>query len=621
MQQEVTGASKYSQKASEAPADVTVISAADVRRYGWKNLSDVLRSVRSFYLTNDRTYQYVGIRGVSPPGDLNNRILFTIDGVRVNDSFFDSVMMGETFPLDLDLIDRIEIIRGPGSSLYGGNAMFGVINLITRSGRDFDGTETGIGAASRNTYDGRVSAGRAEGNREWLISATKAHSGGGSYEFADIAPGAMTSNKTDAESWKRVFGKISVNDWQASLIYGFRQKYVPTGSYGTIFNDPNHHEDDTYLLSDVSKLHRINTEQELYFRAFTGLYKYQALWPNDNSNLDGRSYVMGDESIMSQWQGLETHLTSPLGPNQRWITGLEYTHSKNSYGYTENPPLSIYSYTPATGIINQFGAYAQDEIKLNENSQLTLGLRNGHSTNFGGNWSPRLAFVFQPYPTDTYKILYGTAFRNPDFFEHFNAPAGYQLKPEKIKSLEGILQHRLNSEMTLTVNVFKNEIHNVIQQDSAYYSFNATPIVTQGTELEWETRLHSDAQFRLSYSYQTTHQDSIHPDNSPMSMLKANLSLSPAPNWTSGLEAQGISSRQAGSGSITLGGYAVANLSIAYHAPDNRWRMTGSIYNLFDHPYTDPIQFDPNIQTYYGVSRSSLAQDGRLYKLKFENHF
>ena len=57
MQQEVTGASKYSQKASEAPADVTVISAADVRRYGWKNLSDVLRSVRSFYLTNDRTYQ------------------------------------------------------------------------------------------------------------------------------------------------------------------------------------------------------------------------------------------------------------------------------------------------------------------------------------------------------------------------------------------------------------------------------------------------------------------------------------------------------------------------------------------------------------------------------------
>ena len=162
MQQEVTGASKYAQKATDAPADVTVVTAEEVRRYGWRTLADALRSVRSFYLTNDRTYQYIGLRGFSPPGDMNNRILFMIDGERVNDSFYDSVMMGETIPLDIDLVERIEIVRGPGSAIYGGNAMFGVINVITRSGRDLDGTELATGAASHQTYDGRA--------RVWLSS-------------------------------------------------------------------------------------------------------------------------------------------------------------------------------------------------------------------------------------------------------------------------------------------------------------------------------------------------------------------------------------------------------------------------------------------------------------------
>ena len=133
-----------------------------------------------------------------------------IDGLRVNDNVYDSVMMGETFPLDIDLVDRIEIVRGPGSSVYGGNAMFGVINVITRSGRDLDGVELSAGAASRRTVNGRFSVGRASGNMEWMASASHGNSSGGSYVFPDIAPGVTTANQADAENWKRFFGKLSV---------------------------------------------------------------------------------------------------------------------------------------------------------------------------------------------------------------------------------------------------------------------------------------------------------------------------------------------------------------------------------------------------------------------------
>jgi iron complex outermembrane receptor protein len=631
MQQEVTGASNYVQKVSEAPADVSVITASDVRRYGWRNLADVLRSVRSFYLTNDRTYQYAGIRGVSPTGDLDNRILFMIDGVRVNDGLFDSTMMGETFPLDLDLVERIEIIRGPGSSIYGGNAMFGVINLITRSGRDLDGTEVGVGVASRQTYDGRVSAGHAEGNREWLLSATKANSGGGSYEFSDIKPGVTTSNQTDAENWQRVFGKMSIEDWHASFTYGNRQKYVPTGSYGTIFNDPSHHEDDTFFLTDVSKLNRINDKQDLYLRVFTGLYQYRALWPTDNTNLansfgvpDGRPYVATNEYVMSQWQGMEGRWTAMIGANQHWITGVEYTHRYNYLEVSEAPSLSssdYYPYTPTLGTSNHLGLYTQDEIKVNDKINFTIGVRHDQSSGIDNSLSPRLSLVFQADPANTYKVLYGTSFRNPDFFEHLNIPNNMELDPEEIQTLEGIWKHRLSSDMTLMVNVFRNDIYNAIQQDSNYFSYNASPILTQGSELEWEGRFDNDSQFRISYTYQTTHQDGLIPDNSPSSIYKANIGLPLAPNWTSGFEAQGMTSRLTNSGSLTVGSYAIANLTVGYHPSDNKWLVTGSVYNLFDHQYADPIQYDPYIQSYYGVTRSSLVQDGRLFRLKFETHF
>lgn len=628
MQQEVTGASKYVQKATDAPADISVVTANDVRRYGWRNLADVLRSVRGFYLTNDRTYQYVGIRGVSPAGDLNDRILFMIDGVRVNDGLFDSVMMGETFPLDLDLVERIEIIRGPGSSIYGGNAMFGVINLVTRSGRDFDGTEVGIGAASRQTYDGRVSAGKAEGDREWLISATKANSGGGSYEFSDIQPGVMTSNQTDAENWQRVFGKMSIDDWHGSIIYGNRQKFVPTGSYGTTFNDPNHHEDDTFFLTDISKTHRIDEKQELYLRAFTGLYKYLALWPTDNTLAvnpsDSRPYIATNEYVMSQWQGTEGRWTAAMGSNQHWVAGVEYTQNYSYVDVVETPPLSTssyYPYTPTVGSTHHLGIYAQDEIKVNEKLQLTLGVRQDQASGFENSLSPRFALVIQADQANSYKVLYGTAFRNPDFFEHLNTPVNSFLEPEEIRTLEGVWQHRLSSNMTIMADAFRNEIYNAIQQDNNYYSYNASPIISQGSEIEWEARFDNDAQFRLSYTYQSTHQDGLMPDNSPSNLYKANIGLPLAPNWTSGFEAQGMSSRSTNSGTLTVSSYAIANLTIGYHPSDNKWLVTGSVYNIFDHQYSDPVQYDPSIQSYYGVVRSSLVQDGRLFRLKFETHF
>ena len=109
----VYGASKFLEKIADAPASVTVVTAEEIERYGYRTLADVLRSVRGFYVIYDRNYTYVGVRGFSQPGDYNARILFLVDGHRDNDNIFDGAYVGTEFPVDIDLIDHVEIIRGP----------------------------------------------------------------------------------------------------------------------------------------------------------------------------------------------------------------------------------------------------------------------------------------------------------------------------------------------------------------------------------------------------------------------------------------------------------------------------------------------------------------------------
>ncbi len=123
----VYGASKHEQKITEAPATVSIITRDDFQLFGHRALADALRSVRGFYVTGDRAYTYLGLRGVNRPGDYGGGMLLMIDGQRLNDPVGDQAFNGGEFPLDVDLIERVEVIRGPGSSLYGNNAFFGVI--------------------------------------------------------------------------------------------------------------------------------------------------------------------------------------------------------------------------------------------------------------------------------------------------------------------------------------------------------------------------------------------------------------------------------------------------------------------------------------------------------------
>ena len=155
----VISASKYEQKATEAPSSVSVVTADDIKRYGYRTLADVLRSVPGFYTSYDRNNEFLGTRGINL-GDFNSRILLLVNGHRVNNDLTDGAFIGTEFILDIDLIDRVEIIHGPGSVLYGNNAVFGVINVITRAGKQVNGAEVSGEYGSFDTYKARATFGK-----------------------------------------------------------------------------------------------------------------------------------------------------------------------------------------------------------------------------------------------------------------------------------------------------------------------------------------------------------------------------------------------------------------------------------------------------------------------------
>ncbi len=119
----IDAAAKYSQSIREAPASVTVITAADIADYHYQTVGDALGSVRGFYLSYDRAYLYLGVRGFSRPSDYNNRILILLNGHTMNENIFDFALIGTALGMHLNNVERIEIVQGPGSVLYGSRAI------------------------------------------------------------------------------------------------------------------------------------------------------------------------------------------------------------------------------------------------------------------------------------------------------------------------------------------------------------------------------------------------------------------------------------------------------------------------------------------------------------------
>ena len=324
----VYGASKFLQKAADAPASITVVTAEEIQKHGYRTLADVLRSVRGFYVINDRNYSYVGVRGLSIPADYNARILFLLDGHRINDNIFDGAYVGTGFPVDVDLIERIEIIRGPNSSVYGTGAFVGVINVITKRGRDLNATELSTEAGSLNSYKGRVSyGGRFDNGLETLLSGSFYNSQGNRRLFFPEFDSPATNNgiaqNADANQSYSLFADVIYRDFNIHVLQASVTKHIPTASFGTVFNDSRTRTTDARGYIDIQYHHTFGSWETLG-RASYDWYDYHGIYVYDYAGTGIPPYTENYDAANGAWWDFQGDASRVFFKRHKVTLGTEF---------------------------------------------------------------------------------------------------------------------------------------------------------------------------------------------------------------------------------------------------------------------------------------------------------
>ena len=628
----VQGASKYEQKISEAPSSVSIVTANDIKRYGYRTLADILRSVTGFYVTYDRNYSYVGVRGFGRPGDYNSRILLLIDGHRMNDNIYNQAAIGSEEPLDVDLIERVEIIRGPGSSLYGSNAFFGVVNIVTRRGRDLTGGEVSGEVASFDTYKGRLSYGnRYPGRIEVIASGTAYDSKGDRLYFAEFDPanpdhdpratnGGYADN-ADYDRFQQLFSTIVFGDFTLQGAYSSRTKGIPTGAYGTDFNDPQSKTVDIRSYGDLKYEHGLGARTDLIVRFFYDYYQYTG----DYAYYTTFGSLNRDVGV-GNWLGSEIRLTTRIQDSHRLVVGAEYQDSlrEDQQNFDVDPYASYLDDRRRSRIM---AAYLQDEMTFTPSLLLNAGVRYDHYSTFGGTTNPRLALIAQPSKRSTVKVIFGTAFRSPNDYElYYNSAeqiGNPNLKPEKIRTTEVVYDQYLGEHIRASVSAYAYRIKDLINYGAVdpvtlLPTFeNLDEVNATGAEIELDGMWANGIEARINYTVQRT-KDQVTGEpltNSPAQMAKAGLIVPLVPHKVSaGIDEQYMGRRRTEGGSMDPG-FFITNLTLFARNIVPRLEVSVSIYNLFDKQHGDPISAADL------APLDTVQQDDRNYRLKLTYAF
>jgi iron complex outermembrane receptor protein len=374
--EKVFGASKYEQRVTRAPASVSIVTAADIQNYGHRTLSDVLRSMRGIYVSNDRNYDYVGMRGFLRPGDYNTRVLTLIDGHRVNDVIYDSVYFDRVNSVDIDWVDRVELIRGPSSSIYGSSAFLGVINIVTRNAAQLNGGEFSAEAGSFGSYMARVGYGRQLPNdTDVVLNFSYFESDGeGRVYFPEFderissEPGARNNGiaeNLDGERAIKFSGSVRHGPFTLSAYFSTRRKAVPTASFATYFNDSRLETVDEIAFVDVKFEHEFSPDLRLVARAAVDHYGYSADYPYDFAEPgDPADIFLNKDSAHVDWFSTELQLTAKLRERHTIVVGGEFRYAfrqeQVSY-YDTDPPEYLLDIDHSARTV---GFYAQGEFEL-----------------------------------------------------------------------------------------------------------------------------------------------------------------------------------------------------------------------------------------------------------------
>ncbi len=617
MNTKVTIATKSEQPMNESPSTISVITSEDIKNMGFDHLEDILQIIPGFEtIMTFNTYYTVGIRGVRDSRNAS-KILVMMDGNPLNQIFHGcAIMYG--YDVNIDDIERIEFIRGPGSALYGRNAFSAVINIITKKPKPGNNLMV---KGSMGTFNTKIISGYyGYKNKKFDVSVAARRL------YTDYSNEEYNGQKYDisrnnlALNTRINIGKFTLSGILFDLRYGVLNSYV---FYKPVF----------YSLSYANEINpKISVFTKIYGHNSSYIEDIEMIAPDVMPYYPLGLYV---KPIVKEYQyGFETDWRFAIAPNNNLLAGIQadlhgvhdVVLKSNADSLTNALPYPL----PGLGRDNQvlyepgwfennghsyqnFAFLLQDVWKPLKTLSVTIGTRYDFDSQIGSQLNPRLGIVYEPTPNSNIKLLYGRAYRAPGPGEQYAifgfAYGNAHLKPEVINTFEMAALYRFRT-MTNSLSFYWNNLTNLIyapvgmeiNPDFKYHNIGKNT----STGVEYENKLllgrnfysFLNASYTLSENTVTINdKDSVynHPDMAPFKLnfginyrfynyFNCNLNMfyrskmeklyAPDPATGNNIEVQD-----------PIGNYAIFNFTLRIKGLIKNVDISASLYNILDTKY------------------------------------
>ncbi len=615
---ETTIATATRRTVSKAPAVVTLITSEDIKATGSTNLVEILQSVPGIHI---RSSQFANRPLVHFRGAKATQTLIMINGNSQRDLVWNQGIFWKGIPASA--IERIEIIRGPGSALFGADASAGVINVITRTTGRIEESEAGVRTGSFNTREAWLQHGSLYNGFEIGLTAsffsTDGHApfiNSDGQSASDTVQGTDVSYAPgDAEfGWDSQDIRFSLarKHWRLQADYNHHNN-VETGLTGYGVLDPVTRGNDTHFNLDMfynddrfTDNWSLDTElryQHLDYTSGTGFQERppgytdaSGTYPDGQINQQSAAERRLVFNISSLYSGFNNHALR-IGAGYTWQDLYSVEHRVN-FG-SDADGASIPAGSPLLDISGSPYAFAPEKTRkiahlfiediwqLNPVLELTAGARYDDYSDFGDTVNPRAALVWQTTDRLISKLIYGQAFRAPTYLELYSVTSrslpNLNLEPERSETLDLAFSYTANASLLLNLNLFYFDQTHLIDTDDNMQYQNLGDHTIRGIELEarWQTsdNLYFLANYTVREQDDTSFRAIQEPDQqayfrvdwSFMSQWNLNLQA----NWIGDRERKAIDTRPA------VDSYLITDTTLRYRHTDN-WEFALSIRNLLD---------------------------------------
>jgi len=492
----VTTSSRREESLSSVASSITLLSREQIRLLGLDNLNELFNYIPGMQSQRNDTSslnQVVSIRGFSAIAS-PREILFLLDGQRLNNIW--SGGLNTLSYMSLDHVDRVEFIRGPGSAIYGSNAMTGVVNIITSSQR-----EVSMAGASNNNFQGSGQWRQNIGDSLWQAYVSGVNDGGEALQLYNRFTGVSEPSRDPyrhREAYVR--GQLGALEVKWFLSEQKTERFYTAGFISDEYNLLDS-ETQTFSVQYVTSLHPM--------LSLTSTASYSQRQFDIQGEISPEPFQISIAGTVEEREiGGEFvfHYENPNGRNGLLGVELRKPELTNTDAYTSGV---IESYLPQAPTDQETirGLFAQYQVPLSAVVQLTAGARYDDYSRIGSHLSPRGGLVWSPSAQHTFKLLYGESYRAPtrgetDVQNSSVLLANPDLTPEVAKTLELVWQYT-NTKSYSAVSLYNTEVNDpaIPTLTTPSQRVNGPRITIAGLEVEWQQQWQPRWQTRLVGSH------------------------------------------------------------------------------------------------------------------------